>query len=274
VGRRYRAVIVGMAAATALVLCAGLVVLGISTGFIQVNRPSTRDHPIRGLDVSNHQQPLDWAKVRKAGYSFVYVKATEGGDWTDGRYAQHTAGARAAGLRVGAYHYFTFCRDGAEQARHAVDVVRPLTRPGDLPLVVDLEFGGNCSRTPTVAELDREYGKFDAIVRQAFGRAPILYVTSDLREKYVAGSETRGSALADHRLWIRDLMGRPAGGCGRWSFWQYANGGRVDGAEGAVDLNAYCGDAAAMEREFGAAPSGTAPSGTAPSGTAPSAAGT
>ena len=234
-----------------LVFAAGGLAWAVSTGLLQVNHPSRSDFPLQGLDVSNHQGPVDWATVRRQGFSFVYVKATEGGDWSDGRYVEHTAGARAAGLRVGAYHYFTFCRDGAEQGRHAVDVVRPQTRPGDLPLVVDLEFGGNCAHTPTVAELDQEFGAFDAVVRAAFGRPPVLYVTEDFRRRYVDGAAARGSALAGHRLWIRNTLGRPSGGCERWAFWQYANGGRVDGVEGGVDLNAYCGDPASADREFG-----------------------
>jgi lysozyme len=250
--RRVHRIVIGLTAGAAvLVLGAGVAAWGINSGVLQVNHPSKRDHPVQGLDVSNHQGPIDWAEVRREGYSFAFVKATEGGDWTDGRYVEHTSGARAAGLRVGAYHYFTFCRDGAEQGRHAVDVVRPQTRAGDLPLVVDLEFGGNCSHVPTVAELDRQFGAFDAVVRAAFGRPPVLYVTGDFQHRYIDGAAARGSALAGHRLWIRDILGRPGGGCGRWAFWQYANGGRVDGVDGGVDLNAYCGDPAAADAEFG-----------------------
>ena len=41
-----------------------------------------------------------------------------GGDWTDPRFADNWREARAAGLRVGAYHFFTFCRPPQEQAQH------------------------------------------------------------------------------------------------------------------------------------------------------------
>jgi len=249
--RVHRLLILLVGGTAVLVVGAGLAAWGVSTGLIQVNHPSTQEFPVQGLDVSNHQTSIEWPAVRREGYSFVYVKATEGGDWTDGRFVEHTTGARAVGLRVGAYHYFTFCRDGAEQGRHAVDVIGPQHRPGDLPLVVDLEFGGNCSHVPTVAELDREFGAFDAVVRAAFGRPPVLYVTEDMLRRYVDGAAARGSALAGHRLWIRATLGRPAGGCDRWAFWQFANGGRVDGVDGAVDLNAYCGDAPAAHQDLG-----------------------
>ena len=50
---------------------------------------------------------------------------------------------RAAGLKVGAYHFFTLCRPGAEQAAYFLATV-----PVDtdlLPPSVDLEYEGNCS---------------------------------------------------------------------------------------------------------------------------------
>ncbi len=48
-----------------------------------------------------------------AGLRFAYVKATEGGDWTDPRFEKNWREARRAGLRVGAYHFFSFCRPAA-----------------------------------------------------------------------------------------------------------------------------------------------------------------
>jgi lysozyme len=44
-------------------------------------------------------------------------------------------------------------------------------------------------------------------------------------------------------------VGRAAsGGCESWTFWQYSARGRVDGVDGPVDLDAYCGDEASFER--------------------------
>jgi len=249
--RVRRLVVVLLALVAVAVLAAGAALWGFSTGWLQVNRPSRTEFPVRGIDVSNHQGPIDWARVRGAGYSFAYVKATEGGDFVDARFRENTAGARAAGLQVGAYHYFTFCRPGAEQARNLIDVAGPLRHPEDLPPVVDLEFGGNCSHTPTPAELDTEFGAFDAAVRQAFGVPPVLYLSEDFLHRYVDGAAARGSAFAAHRLWIRKIVGRPAGGCARWSFWQFANRGRVAGVTGPVDLDAACPGAAAPARGSG-----------------------
>src|SRR5690349_14781030 len=82
---------------------------------------------------------IDWHRVAAAGYSFAYIKATEGGDHRDSLFQNNWRDAQAAGLRRGAYHFFTLCRPGADQAAAFIAAV-PLD--GELPPSVDLEFGG------------------------------------------------------------------------------------------------------------------------------------
>jgi lysozyme len=59
-----------------------------------------------GIDVSHWQGQIDWKKVKASGVDFVYVKATEGGGYVDSWYERHIAGAIAAGLTCGSYHFF------------------------------------------------------------------------------------------------------------------------------------------------------------------------
>src|SRR5262245_23448045 len=113
---------------------------------------------IRGIDVSHHQGVVDWRKVARSDVAFAILKATEGGDYVDDTFARNLAGAAASGLVVGAYHFFTFCRPGAEQAANFLRAV-PRDRPM-LPPVVDIEFGGNCTARPAVADLRRELTAF------------------------------------------------------------------------------------------------------------------
>ena len=51
---------------------------------------------IPGIDVSHYQGSIDWAKVKAAGIRFVYVKASQGADFTDPRLFANVAGAAAA----------------------------------------------------------------------------------------------------------------------------------------------------------------------------------
>lgn len=211
---------------------------GLMQGYLRFNYPSRAEFPVRGLDVSHHQAEIDWHAVRGQGFFFAYVKATEGGDFRDPMFAKHWQGAREAGLQVGAYHYFTFCKSGEEQARNFTAVV-----PQDadaLPPVVDLEFGGNCSKTPTKEEMTRELAAFTALVTAHAGKPLVHYATSEFFDAYLAGTPQTAP------LWIRAVFSAPRLPDGwTWTLWQYANRGRVDGVKSFVDMNAFHGDPSA-----------------------------
>ncbi|KHF34427.1 Lysozyme M1 precursor [Paenibacillus sp. P1XP2] len=56
----------------------------------------------KGIDVSHWQGVIDWKRVRSAGYSFAFLKATEGPKLVDDRFRVNSQGARSAGLLTGA----------------------------------------------------------------------------------------------------------------------------------------------------------------------------
>jgi lysozyme len=224
-------------------------------GWVRFNYPSRDRYPVSGVDVSHHQGEIDWAAVHAEGVVFAYVKATEGGDFVDPRFQVSWARARAAGLAVGAYHFFTFCRDGASQARNFLAAV-PVAADA-LPPAVDLEFGGNCDRSPDWRRLSLELASFLALVRAAHGREPLLYMTHELYDAY---RRNAGDPFRASPLWVRDVFRSPRWLAGRpWTMWQYASNGRVKGIRGPVDLNVFQGGAAAWADLRGAAlPSGPA----------------
>jgi lysozyme len=55
---------------------------------------------VAGVDVSKWQGAVDFGKVKAAGMTYVFVKATEGITGVDPDYARNVAAARAAGLVV------------------------------------------------------------------------------------------------------------------------------------------------------------------------------
>jgi GH25 family lysozyme M1 (1,4-beta-N-acetylmuramidase) len=59
----------------------------------------------KGLDVSNWNGTITWAKVAHAGYRFAFGKATEGTSYTDKTYTTNRNGSEGAGLVFGAYHF-------------------------------------------------------------------------------------------------------------------------------------------------------------------------
>jgi lysozyme len=238
-----------------ILLAVGTLIAGYQAfehGWFRFNYPSAERYPIGGVDVSHHRGAIDWAAVRREGMVFAYIKATEGGDFVDRQFQSNWSQARAAGLTVGAYHFFTFCRDGASQARNFLATV-PVT-PDALPPAVDLEFAGNCDRSPDWGRLSREIAVFLAMVRAAHGREPVLYMTHELYDAYRRNIPQKAAdPFRSSPLWIRDIFRSPRWlGSRPWTIWQYASNGRVKGIRGPVDLNVFQGDAAAWAALRGA----------------------
>ncbi|MEZ5167589.1 MAG: GH25 family lysozyme [Acidimicrobiales bacterium] len=180
-----------------------------------------------GVDVSSHQGPIDWAAVARDNIDFAYLKATEGGDFVDEQFERNWDEAHAAALDVGAYHFFTLCRPGAEQAENFLHVVPAAEL--DLPAALDLELAGNCGSRPSVDWVHAEVAIWLDEVERATGREVLLYVGPRFDDRYGI------TATFDHRLWHRRILRRPDGD--RWAVWQFSYFAQVDGIEGGVDLN-------------------------------------
>ena len=161
------------------------------SGLLRLNYPSADLYPIRGIDVSHHQGAVDWKKVRRAGIDFVYLKATEGGKFVDRRFSRNWQEAKSAGLIVGAYHFFSFCRDGATQAANFLAVVQQT--PDSLPMAIDLEYGGNCRKRLTQAELVKELQAFINAIQVKNKRKPVHFIGTHLCMIYTLYIEERCS---------------------------------------------------------------------------------
>lgn len=188
--------------------------------------PLASDETI-GVDVSAHQRQIDWAKVAGDGYTFAYIKATEGVGHVDERFAENWKGARAAGLAVGAYHYFTLCSPGAEQAAHFLATATPDDTA--LPPVLDLEFDGACEKRPSRPEAESQVRAFVEAVEKRWGRKVVIYASTDWRRAY-------GLEISEGRPdWYYADHGRPQDG--DWAVWQLRFTGRVSGIEGRTDID-------------------------------------
>lgn len=220
----------------------GVVLLAAGAGVLLLREPSAEPplpkfparFAVRGIDVSHHNGAIDWPHVARSGVAFVYVKASEGGDRADARFASHAAGARQAGLKVGGYHFFTFCRSGEDQAKQFLS--RVTLEAGDLPPAVDVEFVGNCRDVPAPEVVRANLETWLARVEQALGRRVVIYSTPDAADAFLTG--------LPNPLWMRALPGEPTRA---WTFWQFEPGGSVPGIEGAVDLDVFHGDRAALD---------------------------
>jgi lysozyme len=191
--------------------------------------PSERRYPSQGIDVSHHQGHIAWAKLPRQGVDFAYIKATEGRHYVDRRFSRNWRAARAAGIRRGAYHFFSLCESGRVQAKHFIRHV-----PADaaaLAPAVDLEFPGNCRHRPSPAKFHRELRSFLRIVEARYGKHAVLYLTRRFDRHY------RVSATFKRRLWLRSLHSQPRFGAHGWTIWQASSSRRLHGVHGPIDWN-------------------------------------
>ena len=190
--------------------------------------PSEARYPKQGIDVSHHNGDIDWRALRPQGVSFVYIKSSEGGDFRDPAFSTNWRNAASAGIARGAYHFFTLCRPGKDQAANFLATVPH--DPHALPPAVDLEYLGNCGTRPSPDGVRRELANFLAVIEARDGAA-ILYLTREFDEAFAI------SAHFDRPLWLRRLLFEPDFGARRWTIWQASNARRLEGIVGRVDWN-------------------------------------
>ncbi|WP_235738861.1 glycoside hydrolase family 25 protein [Nocardioides alcanivorans] len=183
---------------------------------------------LRGVDVSHHQGWIDWERVANDRVDFAWLKATEGTSHTDPTYVDNRDRARAAGLRVGGYHYFSICSDGAPQAEHFVKVVGDQSdSTTQLPPAVDVELDPDCN--PTREVLLNRLSDFIRVAEKGTGRTVIVYAFPDLERRY------KVSEKLDRPRWVRKLGDREPGG--NWLVWQKSQTAEVEGISTPVDLD-------------------------------------
>jgi len=221
----------------------GLLVVGLVAslfffGIVRFNNPPSSRYPVRGVDVSSYQGPIDWTTLSRQGIAFAFIKATEGSGYEDERFQANLAAARTAGLRVGAYHFFSFESGGASQASNFESVV-PIF-DDMLPPVVDLELYGQ-NDPPDPVAVSRELTILLAELADHYGQQPIIYATEQSYRLYLAGS------FPDYDIWIRNVLTSPGLPDGRtWTFWQYTSREHLSGYSGQryIDMNVFNGTAA------------------------------
>ena len=120
------------------------------TGVLQLNHPSRERYPVRGVDVSSYQGEVDWPLLASQDIQFAFIKSTEGSSLQDPCFDANWEAAAESGLRVGAYHFFSFDSPGNTQAELFIRTVKPVEHM--LPPVVDVEFYGDKAKNPPEAK--------------------------------------------------------------------------------------------------------------------------
>jgi lysozyme len=209
--------------------------------------PATRsgELAVHGVDVSKYQGDIDWQAVKDSGVDFAFIKATEGGDNADSKFARNWQAAKAAGVPRGAYHFVYWCRPPHEEIANFEKFVP--VEPDALPPVLDVEAtptSKTCPRTLYREEVLVDMRKMLEEMERHYGKKPIIYSSVDFFQSIL-----HSEALAEYPIWVRSTKYHPAVRYGdrKWTFWQYRSDGAVPGISGNVDQNAFHGSRSQWE---------------------------
>lgn len=229
--------------ASAVALIGTILFCFVWNGVMILNQSSADEYPVKGVDVSAYQGEINWQELSKQNIKFAFIKATEGSSFVDKQFLYNFSEAQKTDLAVGAYHFFSYDSEGATQAKHFINTVKPFD--GMLPPVIDLEFYGDKEKNPPSREsVTRELKTMLSILEEHYGQKPIIYATETSYELYLE------SDYEQYDIWIRNVISEPRLSDEReWVFWQYTNRECIDGYEGMeryIDMNVFSGN----EREY------------------------
>jgi len=130
----------------------------------------------RGVDVARYQPKMDYAKLKRGGISYTFIKATDFSHDTetgfvDSMFTTHWQGATAAQMPKGAYMFWHPALDPETQAEYFIAKTLALYKPGDLRPVIDVERNDKLS----VSEVNRRLQIVIARLTAHFGVPPIIY---------------------------------------------------------------------------------------------------
>lgn len=185
-----------------------------------------------GVDVSNHQEDIDWEAVANAGMEVAIIKSSEGPDYTDPNFEVNYEGAKAAGLKIGFYHFLT--ATSVEQAREEANFFASIIsgKEIDVKPVMDFEqFDGLSADAINDIAL-----AFAEEVESKTGYPVMIYSNAD------HATNVFSESLTKYSLWLAQYDGNEPTEeviWDTWAGWQYTDTGSVEGINGDVDLNSF-----------------------------------
>lgn len=194
--------------------------------------PPSGGRQYRGIDISEFQGEIDFEEVRRSGIEAVYIRVGAG-EYTDEYFAENYERAKAAGLKIGFYHYVTArsVEEGRRQARFFASLAAG--REPDMRLAMDFEYFGSLSVSQINAISEVYLDELTALTK----REAVIY--SDLSNARNIFSR----ALAEkYPLWAAQYGADEPSANGKWREWvgfQYTDEGRVGGIYGNVDRNIF-----------------------------------
>lgn len=191
-----------------------------------------------GIDVSAHQQDIDWEQVRSSGIEFAFVRLAyrgyESGKIVMDPYADaNILGATQAGLDVGVYFFSQAISE--EEAREEAAFVLEAVKPYELTMPIVYDWETVDSENARTHQVDRETLTACTLAFcQAIEEAG--YDTMIYFNRHQADTLLDLEQLGSYDFWLAmysKRMDYPYS----VAAWQYTNRGKVPGIEGHTDIN-------------------------------------
>jgi GH25 family lysozyme M1 (1,4-beta-N-acetylmuramidase) len=204
-----------------------------------------------GVDVSHWQEDINWNALANPTNEedpkpkFAIIKVTQGTTYIDKKASKNANGAKAAGLKIGYYHYaqqYTgsdIVNDAKAQAQFFLSNVATLPKP-DFPLVLDIEDNKPQNKLWSLIKANNDLW-INTFVNElkANGYDTILY-----GNRYFFQDKTSNN-FGSIPLWHAEYLQTPevsnptiASGWKDWKIWQFSSKGKVNGYGGNIDINA------------------------------------
>jgi GH25 family lysozyme M1 (1,4-beta-N-acetylmuramidase) len=183
---------------------------------------------MKGIDVSKHNDVINWGEVASSGIEFAIIRAGYGKflNQKDIRFEENYKGAVNAGLHVGAYWY-SYAKNGEEALEEAKVFYQVIKgKKFDYPVFLDIEE--KCSR----AYADDIVSSFCGYL-ESKGYYVGVYASKSFIESYISYE-----VISGYCTWVAQWSDSSPSLAGpSWAIWQYSDSGTVNGIQGNVDMN-------------------------------------
>ena len=191
-----------------------------------------------GIDVSEHNQQIDWEQVADDGVEFAFVRlgyrgGIEGQLHEDETFSANIQGTREAGLELGVYWYSSAIDQ--EELQEEIDFVLERLEgiQLDLPVVYDMEIfdadQGRINSLSVEEKTDLTLEFCDAM--EEAGYESMVYGNYTWLHEHLDHER-----ILDQNIWYAAYQETPDM-TENFTIWQYSQTGQVAGIQGNVDLN-------------------------------------
>lgn len=191
---------------------------------------------IYGIDVSEHNGKLDWAKIKASGIKFAIIRTGYGVSHKDTQFKNNITGALAQGIPVGVYHFsYALNETGAKnEAAFVTSLLSPYKGKITLPVFFDFEYDTVDYAKKKGITLGKQAFNAHAVAFleavKAAGYTPGIYYNLDYKNRFVDSGLVGGyvqwyAQYASNASWTG------------YDLWQYSSSHTINGHSCKFDIN-------------------------------------